>query len=204
MNKNSYLLFVLILSISLSSCMKDMELEQSVFIADPEYPGLPQYSEWGYNTFGAYYDREIFVSNDIEIPLKVIVTTDTTTFSFKGQKGSGYYGNSTMAVKFIVPGFYPRNYADLLVLNDSIVDINTSGGDIKIYIDGNLVEATILNGNIDFNRVQRLIVDAEQVQLIASGYFFFQVIINDEPISISNGRFDIGIGASNFFDLSEL
>lgn len=201
------LVYLSILSlVFLSSCMKDMELEKSIFIADPEYPGLPQYSEWGYNTFGAYYDREVFVSNEIEIPMKIIVTTDTTTFSFKGQKGGSvnYYNSNPMNVRFIVPGFYPREYSDLIVLNDSIIDIRESGGSIEIYVNGQLVEATILNGQLDFNRVQKLVVDAEEVQLILSGYFFFQAIINGEPISISNGRFDVGMGASNFFDLSVL
>jgi hypothetical protein len=184
------------------SCSKDDEsLDNSIWIADPEYQGLPQYSEWGYNTFGAYYDREVFVSNEIEIPLKVIVTDNTTTFLFKGQKGSsnGYYNSDPMNVRFIFPGFNPQEYTDLLALNDSTLEIGDYGGDIQIYINDNLVEATILNGQIDFKRVQKLVVDAEEVQLIMSGYFFFQLILNNEPISVSNGRFDIGVGASNFF-----
>ncbi|MBT3207509.1 MAG: hypothetical protein HN347_04100 [Bacteroidetes bacterium] len=197
---------LLTISILMISCSKDMELEQSIFIADPEFPGLPEYSEWGYNTFGAYYDREVFVSNTMEIPLKVIVTSDTTSFSFKGQKGGSinYYSSEAMNIRFIIPGFFPMQYSDLIVLNESTVDIGELGGDIEIYINNNRVQATILNGILNFNRVQRLVVDDQEMQLILSGYFFFQAIINGEPISISNGRFDVGVGASNFFDLSAL
>lgn len=189
------------LSLIFLSCSKDMELDKSIWIADPEYQGLPEYSEWGYNTFGAYYDREVFVSNEIDIPLKILVTSDTTTFLFKGQKNSStsYYHTNPMNIRFVIPGFSPQKYSDLIVLNDSILNINDSGGEILIYIDGTLVEAHILNGMLEFKRVQELVVDAEEVQLILSGYFFFQAIINGEPISISNGRFDLGAGASNFF-----
>ena len=207
MKSKLYLAFIfLLLFAACSDDEADLALEQSVFIADPEYPGLPQYSEWGYNTFGAYYDREVFVSNDINIPLKVLVTTDTTIFVFKGQKGStSYYsGNDEMMVRFIVPNLYPRKYTDLLVLNDSVLGIQDLDCKVEIYIDGDMVQATILDGYWDFNRVQRLVVDGEQVELILSGYFFFQAIINAEPISISHGRFDVGLGASNFYDLSVL
>jgi len=47
---------------------------------------LPIYSEWGYNTFGAYYDREIFVSNDISVPAKVSVSNNEMSFILDGQK----------------------------------------------------------------------------------------------------------------------
>lgn len=193
--------FSIVALLLFSGCAKDMELEQSVFISDAEYAGLPEYSEWGYNTFGAYYDREVFVSNDIEIPIKIIVNDGITTFAFKGQKGSsGYYNTNEMSVKFILPGFSPDTYADLIVLNDSIIDIQQSGCIIEMYINSTLVDATILNGTLYFKRAQKLLVDTQQVEVILSGNFDFQVIIDDEPISISNGRFDLGIGSSNFFN----
>ena len=49
-NKLYIILFAAILLIT--SCTKDDEydLRESVYIEDVEYRGLPQYSEWGYNT----------------------------------------------------------------------------------------------------------------------------------------------------------
>ncbi|MBN2165234.1 MAG: hypothetical protein JW717_03055 [Marinilabiliaceae bacterium] len=67
------LVFISILFL-LASCTSDYELEESIFVADSEFPELPEYSEWGYNTFGAFYDRKHFVSNNSEVPVKVILT----------------------------------------------------------------------------------------------------------------------------------
>jgi len=49
-------IFVLIISSLLVSCSRDSDfyLQQSIFIEDPLNPGLPIYSEWGYNTFGVF------------------------------------------------------------------------------------------------------------------------------------------------------
>lgn len=64
----------------MASCsMDDVELSRTVFIEDRTSPGLPVYSEWGYNTFGAYIDRVPFVSGEEE-PAKVYVNSDTLHF----------------------------------------------------------------------------------------------------------------------------
>ena len=62
MKTTLYIFLFLLASFSLSSCeqMEDFSLTTSVFIEDPYYPGLPVYSVWGYNTFGAYIDRTPF------------------------------------------------------------------------------------------------------------------------------------------------
>ena len=68
----TYILIILrLIAAFLTSCKKENELKKSVFIYDPENIDLPEYSEWGYNTFGAYYDREIFVSTDEAVPAKI-------------------------------------------------------------------------------------------------------------------------------------
>ena len=68
----------------MASCsMDDVELSRSVFIPDRTSPGLPEYSEWGYNTFGAYIDRVPFVSGEEE-PAKIYVNSDTLHFFLKG------------------------------------------------------------------------------------------------------------------------
>ena len=64
-------LFAIIALVSLLSCGNDAELRKTVSIPDTQFPELPQYSEWGYNTFGAYYGRQPFVSNDNEVPLNI-------------------------------------------------------------------------------------------------------------------------------------
>jgi len=191
--KIKYLFLILIIIIS---CKKDKNLRDSIFIEDVESPGLPIYSEWGYNTFGAYYDREVFISNDKKVPLKIIVTNDTMTFNFFGQLGNNSYNNMTM--KFYFTNFLPVNYEGLLQLNDTIINLNNTNK-ISINIYGSNVNVTLLNGYFKVDKAQLLFVDTKETEVILSGHFEFQALINNEPIAISDGRFDIGINQSNFF-----
>jgi len=191
--KIKYLFLILIIIIS---CKKDKNLRDSIFIEDVESPGLPIYSEWGYNTFGAYYDREVFISNDKKVPLKIIVTNDTMTFNFFGQLGNNSYNNMTM--KFYFTNFLPVNYEDLLQLNDTIINLNNTNK-ISINIYGSNVNVTLLNGYFKVDKAQLLFVDTKETEVILSGHFEFQALINNEPIAISDGRFDIGVNQSNFF-----
>ena len=57
--KNNLIKITIGLAIILASCSKEFELDKSVFIPDKDYPDLPAYTEWGYNTFGALYDRDL-------------------------------------------------------------------------------------------------------------------------------------------------
>ncbi len=41
------------------SCTRYTDLNDSIYVNDPYIDGLPAYTEWGYNTFGANYDRVI-------------------------------------------------------------------------------------------------------------------------------------------------
>lgn len=61
-------------------------------------------------------------------------------------------------------------------------------------------EAEILEGELNFKRVQILQVDKKVVEAILSGYFDLKAIINGKPITVSDGRFDVGIGRDNFYE----
>lgn len=201
--KKQFFILSSIIILLLGGCSKETELQKSVFIPDVNYPELPQYSEWGYNAFGAYYDREVFVSNNQEVPIKVIVTNNKTSFNFNGQKsGVGYYNPdsySPMSIKFKLLEFLPEDYKALILLNDTILDLTNSDYGVVVSIDTTEFEAQILNGKLEFKRAQNLLVDKKQIEVILSGYFEFQAIINEEPVTISNGRFDVGVGMDNFF-----
>ncbi|HLO59876.1 MAG TPA: hypothetical protein VK179_14105 [Bacteroidales bacterium] len=193
---------VILISLVLTSCMKDNELKKSVYINDPENFELPAYSEWGYNTFGAYYDRELFVYSDELVPAKIIVSDTASTFLLDGHKGpSGYYydGYPEMMVSFRFSGFTPEDYADLALLNDSVIDLENPACHVSVTIDTTIYPAEILEGELNFKRVQILKVDNQLVEAILSGYFDFKAIINNKPVTISDGRFDVGIGPDNFY-----
>ena len=199
--KTHLIIILTLISAFLIACMKENELKKSVFIYDPENIDLPAYSEWGYNTFGAYYDREIFVSNNELVPAKIIVSDTSFSFLLDGQKGTyDYYsGYQEMLLSFTLSGLMPAHYADLALLNDSIIDLTNSTCNVFVTIDTVKYTADILEGELNFNRVQLLQVDKQQVEAILSGYFEFKAIINHKPVTISDGRFDVGIGPDNFY-----
>ncbi|OFX21128.1 MAG: hypothetical protein A2033_07605 [Bacteroidetes bacterium GWA2_31_9] len=178
-------------------CKKDSEprdsyFKQSTFIEDEGNPGLPIYSELGYNTFGAYYDRETFVSNDIDVPFKIIVTNDTTTLIFKGTKNY-----KDMTLKIGIPDNTPDIYNDMLTYNDTIIDLTQCK--ITTIINGSTSIAQVIDGRLEIKKAQKLFVDDSEIEVVLAGIFEFQLLINNEPIAISNGRFDFGVGYSNFF-----
>jgi hypothetical protein len=197
------LFFILITIVFLlAGCSKDNELGKSVFISDTQYPDLPEYSEWGYNTFGAYYDRQAFISNDNIVPAKCIVTNNVMSFVLSGQLGAySYYAdaNSNMSLTFQISGFLPADYKPLVQLNDTTLDLRNTAYKVFVTIGAAEDTATVIEGNIQFKRAQNLVVDTKQVEVILSGYFDLKVLINNEPITISNGRFDVGIGDNNFY-----
>ena len=185
----------------IAGCSKDYELEKSIFVKDSQYPDLPVYSEWGYNTFGAYYDRQAFISNSI-VPAKCIVTDSLFSFVLSGQLGSDYYysnEDNNMSFKFQIPGFLPEDYTRLIQLNSTSIDLKKPGYRVIITNSSVIDTVTILEGSLEFKKVQNLIVDTKQVEVILSGYFDFKILINNEPVTISKGRFDVGVGEDNFY-----
>ncbi|MBN2166968.1 MAG: hypothetical protein JW717_11875, partial [Marinilabiliaceae bacterium] len=129
-----------------------------------------------------------------------IVHNDTTTFYFNGSIDNGnYYSTDDMLMKLLVPNFKPQDCFDLVQLNDSIIDLKMTDCIVEIKIDNSFIDSKMLKGQFYFKKAQILFVDKEKVKSIISGYFDFQILVDDEPMSVSNGRFDLGIDGSNFF-----
>ena len=207
-----HLLILSIIFVVFAACKKESELKKSVFMEDPDNEGLPAYSEWGYNTFGAYYDREIFVSNNEVVPSKVIVSNSTMSFILDGQQGIPdeyyyhYYYKSNfksyytaMSMTFKLSNFLPSDYSNLAIFNDTTLDLTNPSNQVTVSIDTNKYTANILSGTLTFKRAQNLKVDKQPIEVILSGYFEFKAIINNKPVTISEGRFDVGIGPDNFY-----
>lgn len=198
--KTGLIIFIAVLFL-FASCSKENELKNSVMIYDEEYTDLPAYSEWGYNTFGAYYDRQVFISNYETVPAKVIVTNNEMSFLLEGINETLYEndGYAEMSISFKMPGFMPENYSDLLVLNDTIFDLTNPAYELILSIDTIDYTADILSGEFNFKRAQNLLVDKNQIEVILSGYFEFKALIGGKPVTVSNGRFDVGVGTDNFY-----
>ena len=202
--KNQFIMMMLTAALLFAACSDEAELQKSVFVPDEDFPELPAYTEWGYNTFGAYYDRELFIYNVYEVPAKVVNTEGTTSFILNGTRGSYYYygysdGNYLMSLSFDLTGFLPQAYTDLVALNDSVIDLLDPDCRVMVTRDGQKYQEQIIGGTLHFKRVQNLIVDKEQVEVILSGTFEYQALSNDVPFSVSLGRFDVAVGKSNFY-----
>jgi hypothetical protein len=178
------------------SCEKfeDFELSQTIFIEDPYFPGLPIYSEWGYNTFGAYIDRKPFVSTSDDLPIKVIVNNDITHFIFRGRMGS-----NNVDLKFSITGIAPETFYDLTELDNAVINLK-EGHAVSLKIGTQTTELNLIEGEFVIRKVQRLYVDEDLSRTIMSGFFQLKTFLDNEPIAISRGRYDLGIGYENFYN----
>ena len=93
MKKKSIVFVMLLATVIFASCSRgdDYMISQSVFIEDETNPGLPVYSEWGYNSFGAYWDRAAFVSERYNVPTKIVVENDSCYWLFNGRLNGNQY-----------------------------------------------------------------------------------------------------------------
>jgi len=206
--KNLCYFYIPLAVIILASCStSEFELEKSVYEPDAVMPSLPAYTEWGYNTFGAFYERKLFTYNDEEVPAKVINSAGMTRFILKGELDridyddyyDGYDPDYTlMSLTFELPDFNPETYTDLVLLNDKVIDLTAPDLDVILVIGTDTVDMDIFDGELEFKRVQHLFVDENPVKVILSGYFGFQALVNGEPVSMSYGRFDVGVDRYDF------
>jgi hypothetical protein len=198
MRTSLILILLPLLTLLFTSCDKqeDFSLSQTIFIEDPYYPSLPIYSEWGYNTFGAYIDRKPFISTDEDLPAKIIVNTDTMNIILRGRMQG-----EEVVLKFSVKGYSPQTNYDLTQLDKTVIDLESAGNSITMKIgNSGTLKLRIIEGELNFSRVQRLLVDEEPMRIIMSGYFSFKTFLDGEPVAISYGRFDLGIGYENFYN----
>jgi hypothetical protein len=196
------ILYILTISLLIATgCSKESELNDSIYIPDPDYSNLPAYTEWGYNTFGVIWERKYFTYSTDEIPLKIIKNDSTISLLFQGHNPYDYSYGNYMALRFTFNDPQIIEYTDFLAYNDHIIDFIDD--DVKVEITlGDTEELQILDGEIHFKRAQRLLVDDEQEQIILSGTFSLKFLQNSVPESMTNGRFDFGINDDIFYDLS--
>lgn len=201
----TYILLLSAIILFLAGCKKEYELKKSVYISDPDFPNLPAYSEWGYNTFGAFYDRDVFISNNKSVPAKVITDSNSISFILDGQKGDNYYYyyeyvHHEMIMTFNLSGIRSTQYSDLTKLNDTIIDLTNPFCQVSISIDSVKYNVEILSGELNFKRAQFLQVDEVPAEVILSGYFECKAVLKDQPFTISDGRFDVGISTDNYYN----
>jgi len=186
------------------SCSTDV-LEKTIFIPDADDSNLPAYTELGYNSFGVKYERMYFVATYDIIPCKIIYQNGVLSFSLHGRIETGYYstyyGNEEMSLIFSFPSSQMNEYKDLMVLNNTTIDLTGASCEVKMIRSSQTDTLTILSGNLTFKRAQLLSVDDKENRVILSGVFDLRFVRNDVPEVMSDGRFDLGI--TDLFNLSE-
>jgi hypothetical protein len=170
-------------------------MDRTIFIPDEEDEDLPAYTEWGYNSFGAEYERNyFFVSNSI-IPCKILYSNNQLQFLLCGK----YRHDEDMTLSFIFPWSQQSNYKELLQLNATEIDLTTAGCTVTMLLEGNETTLDVLEGTLHFKRAQLLSIDDEVNRVILSGTFDVRFMRAGFPGTISNGRFDLGITKSLFY-----
>lgn len=194
------LIFILFIALTLS-CTRQTDLSDSVYIYDSEYPDLPAYSEWGYNTFGANYDRSVFTFSPDKIPLKITLSENKLSFIFQGIDAN--YSNNNLALRFILTNSNVNIYQDLLVYNDTIIKLDSEAITVEMIYDGSAKIIDIIEGELHFKKCRKLFIDDIENEIIMSGYFNLKFIVNNIPSNMSEGRFDFGVNNGNFHNLND-
>jgi len=198
MNRNY--LFIL-LFVLFTACSKDV-LDRTIFIPDEDDSNLPAYTEWGYNTFGAEYDRDYFLVSQKIVPCKIVYKSDSLQFLLSGiHIASNYYApnyKTEMSLFFVFPVEKMRDYRDLLQLHKKEIDLATDCI-VKMTVNKQETILTISKGKLHFKRAQLLSVDDKENRVILSGTFDLIFLENGWPVSISDGRFDLGITEKVFY-----
>ena len=192
MKKNCVLFLVIIL---FSSCHKDV-MDRTIFVPDENNGQLPAYSEWGYNSFGAEYERDYFLVSNLIVPCKIMYKDSNLYFSLNGIVRN----NQEISLVFIFPFEPIKDYEELIKLNNVEINLASEDCTVKVFQGTNETELNVLSGKLHFKRTQLLSIDEQANRIILSGIFDVRYLDKGLfPESFSNGRFDMGITDNIFY-----
>jgi hypothetical protein len=174
----------------------DYRISNSVFIEDADNPGLPIYSEKGYNSFGVYWGLLPLTTKWLHDPSKVVVENDSCHIFFSAATGSDDY-----TLKVSLPQYLPSSYSGLISLNGKSFDLSGEECAVALLYYTQPTELKILNGSFTIKRAQNMSIDREPESVVLSGTFSFKATVDGELVAFSNGRFDMRFGEENFFYL---
>jgi len=187
-----HILIFTILSLLFFSC-DEGSLDRTIYIPDEDHPDLPAYTEWGYNSFGAFYERDKIGSTNDIVPCKIVYKDGILDFSLLGR-----YLQKNTALTFSFPLSEIKTIEDLAILHNFKLDL-TENCTVTLEEDNYPTTFEVRSGELHFKRFQLLRVDERLNRIILSGTFEVRVLKNGRPETISNGRFDIGITNNDFY-----
>ncbi|GHV65575.1 hypothetical protein FACS1894199_06610 [Bacteroidia bacterium] len=193
--------FLLLLSFGCSS--NDANMDGTIFIPDETNLSLPAYTEWGYNTFGAKYERSYFLVAKNVVPCKITYRNDSLNFVLIGHWGTDSfenYGQGPMRLAFSFPMPLINDYTGLATLDGKVIVLPDEPC-VVTMVKGNSTETTLvpISGKLTFKRAQLLEVDDVVDRVILSGTFNLKYLVSGLQETFSEGRFDIAIGDPDFW-----
>ncbi len=195
---------ILLFSIALAGCEVGTNAypptDDLIFIPDAYYPQLPAYSEKGYNTFGAIFERSYFVVDRNVVPLKILYRNNNLEISLNGVRktGSSYYYDDQitgMSMTFTFPFEECLSYEDLIKLHNMPIDLTGAGCKVALSIENDSItkELDVVEGQFFVRRAQTFVIDEVKEAIILSGVFYIKYKENDKYYLIKNGRFDLSV-----------
>lgn len=195
--KQIYFLILLSFLLIAPGCyhQADYLIAESVFIEDSENPGLPIYSEKGYNSFGVYWGLSPWTTGRGHEQSKIVVKDDSCHIHLSGSINN--LAPYTLVVS--IPDYTPADYSALISLNNKLFDLTKSDCSISLLQGDSPLKLEVLSGEFHIKRAQNLYIDKELQGSVLSGIFSLKATVDNKPTSFSNGRFDMRFGRENFF-----
>ncbi|MDR3193955.1 MAG: hypothetical protein LBT76_01515 [Tannerella sp.] len=173
------------------------EMDRTVFIPDATDANLPAYTEWGYNSFGARYERNYFLVANSLVPCKVTYRDGVLNFSLTGRlaadAASNRYDTEKMTLTFAFPSSHIGDFTDLVSLHGREIDLTGDSCGVRMEREDLVALVRPVSGRLTFGRAQLLRIDDVINRVILSGTFEVKFLLNSRPETISDGRFDVGI-----------
>lgn len=194
-------IIILAAALALTACSKS-DFKETQYIEDPEYPGLPIYSDMGYNTYGAYFNDYIYqTSTSYGNNRKFYLVADREGLSMT------LYGScegTSLNMVFTLPidtTYHLEDYHSLLALDGKSFTIDTTSTSCNVMLEGLYAPyiESIYSGHISFDKVQQVVVDKTDTEVVVSGKFQFRAITPlGTHVDVTGGRFDLGVDNANF------
>lgn len=191
--------FATIVGMAFVSCDEPEPFEETVWISSSYDWHLPEYTEWGYNTFGAQYERSnYFISRRSGEISTITWVNNYVVFKLIGYNHKN--GNDmTLTIEF--PYERIKDYVELVKLDDYVVDLADTAVKVRVDLEDRYsnILLTEVRGELHFKRVQNLFIDNELTHSIVSGMFKVDGYDDaDDPFVLKSGRFDLTVNSRNF------
>lgn len=203
---SKYLIFVLLLT----SCYVD---DESSFIKEPFDPRMPQYSEEGANTAGAYIDGQPWVSRK-RIISSIFSPSPYTkgTMSFYGLEDSSgtfvaFEGGDLMLDQSTVSGsvgivlgeLYLSHPDDLDQLDNKRVELDGTINYGQMILQNDFSQLVEENAGTGVLHIRNVVKTAEGDWNI-SGTFGFSINGENQEATVYSGRFDYEVSDEQFHE----